>query len=217
MSQDDKIELGKTRTNRSGIFAALSGQAGVDVSGKGSSISAMVSAFVGRSARTGQPDTAATAAKLGVSQRTVQRWFKAEREGAQITPKADTLKKVQTLSRQAATTKAGRRDAMQQARRTGAQVSVSVTGRQGPQWGDYHYVRRRPQGSHVSLDPAEYEAMQDAYIDRGDAGLAQFLTDTWDMKYLDGWGFESIDDIIFEFSDRDLDEDGDLNDDQEYE
>ena len=104
--------------------------------------------------------------------------------------------KVVAKSRQAATTKAGRRKAMaavRQGPRARYGSKLSVTGQQGPLRSGTAYRRRRK----ITLDlaPAATEEMLAAYEDGGDKGYMAWLEGYASENYLDDWGFDSITDV----------------------
>ncbi len=137
--------------------------------------------------------TKEAARRLGVSQRTVQRWIKGQHN-----PSATVMKKLSTKARQAVTTKRGRAQAVRRAianqKPTANGVRVRVSGMQGPK----DYSRMRDIGQ--KLTPEEYEGLQHAYMEGGDRGALDFLenvlsdkyVENWNIDYLTGLGFDGV-------------------------
>lgn len=137
--------------------------------------------------------TKEAARRLGVSQRTVQRWIKGQHN-----PSATVMKKLSTKARQAVTTKRGRAQAVRRAianqKPTANGVRVRVSGMQGPK----DYSRMRDIGQ--KLTPEEYEGLQHAYMEGGDKGALDFLenvlsdkyVENWNIDYLTGLGFDGV-------------------------
>lgn len=137
--------------------------------------------------------TKEAARRLGVSQRTVQRWIKGDHN-----PSAFVMKKLTTKARQAVTTKRGRAQAVRRAianqKPTANGVRVTVSGMQGPK----DYPRMRDIGQ--KLTPEEYEGLQHAYMEGGDRGALDFLenvlsdkyVESWNIDYLTGLGFDGV-------------------------
>lgn len=139
-------------------------------------------------------DTKEAARRLGVSQRTVQRWIRGENK-----PKADNLKKLSTKNRQSVTTKAGRARTLRRAAQhhkalTGSKpVRVRVHGYQGIADSD-HGMRQR--NSQVKITAEEYSTlMQIAATDGEDAALGYLQALYSDGRYPDNWEFRSIDEF----------------------
>lgn len=190
-------------SNRANLFAALTGRHAedIDVSGQGVSVEQMLSSLVGTSSRTKKLDTAEAARVLGVSRRRVQDWLKSEREGRPVRIKSETMTKLRTRSRQAATTKRGRSRAIRglRSRPRNKPVKVQAYGDQGPrreaigrpgQKNDY----TRERWSTHELTPEQYDGLLKAYEDGGDEGMAAFLSEVWSAKY-DDWAFYSLTDF----------------------
>lgn len=171
---------------RQALFEALTGNAGANVTGTSNDVAGMLRTVYGTT-RHGQAtvDTREAARRLGVSQRTVQRWIKNENQ-----PSPDHLKALRTRSRQASTTKRGRARALKRALasapRPQAGVRVEVAGFQGPK--DYG----RDRLSRQKLNPEEYQELLDAYAAGGDQGALTYLQGIYDEKYVDNWQFGSI-------------------------
>jgi hypothetical protein len=139
-----------------------------------------------------KPDTRAAAERLGVSQRTVQRWI-ASAGHQRSKPKGDTLGQLAKMARQAASTKAGRARAAKQAFGGAAptDMRVSVRGRQGPVTSSESSIRP-DRWSHFDLDdPALASAFIDAWVERGEKGAFEYMSENSDILYAtDGWYFD---------------------------
>lgn len=182
---------------RGRIFTALTGNRAADVSGAGRDVRGMLLAIGGPSSKTQSGiDLTRAASALGVSRRTAERWVKAAATGAGQRPSPAHAKAMAGRARQAATTKAGRRAALGavRAQRTFARgARLAVTGRQGPRAAGRDYLRDRT--TMLDLDPADAEAMLNAYEQGGDKGFLAWATGHWGQEYLDGWGFETVEDV----------------------
>lgn len=185
---------------RTTLFAALTGRQ-ADVSGKpGGDVRGMLMAVGGASTRTKSGiDLTAAAGKLGVSRRTVERWVKTAQTGAGQRPSATHAKTLSSKARQAATTKAGRKAALagsaaRQAASRGARLSI--TGFQGPHAAGKDYMRLRT--TQVELDPADAEAMLNAWENGGEKGFMSWATNLWGNEYLPDWKFDAVDGIDVE-------------------
>lgn len=192
---DEDAGVPEDKDTRSTLFGSLTGRRGGDVSGSddGSLRDQLIAAY-GPGRRPDSVDTAAAAKGLGVSQRTVERWISGETRA----PRTDNATKLRTRSRQAATTKRGRRAAMRG--RKGDKYSrrggmLSVRGDQGTRGYSGWYFR--PRTTTLSLTPADVEAMRDAYAEGGDAGVNSWLRDYWEDNYLGEWQFGRIEDLGF--------------------
>ena len=201
----DNLEADEHR--RSSLFRGLTGRQGADVSGKAGTspdLRGMLLAAYGPGAR-GGVNTAAAAQDLGVSRRTVERWVAPEGRQRIAKPKADTLRKLSTKSRQSATTRQGRRAAIKSVRESKQGKSIAkygatvrIQGKQGVAGGGGFYIRKRSiqippdQGG---MSPDDVEALWSAYERGGDKELSAWLTEYASNRYVDGWTFESIDDI----------------------
>lgn len=184
---------GFTPKLRGTVFAALTGHEG-DVSGTGEDVRGMLLAAFGPGPR-GGANTRRAAQKLGVSQRTVQRWLAAE--GRQRSrPSPDHLKDLTKRARQVATTKRGRRTALAAARKDAMSrygAKVVVRGDQGPRRAGRDYTRFRR--TDLVLDPADVEAMRGAYEVGGDKEFVAWMEGHFDHNYVDGWSFSSIESL----------------------
>lgn len=202
-----KDELEADEHRRTSLFQGLTRRQGADVSGKAGTtpdLRGMLLAAYGPGAR-GGVNTAAAAKDLGVSRRTVERWVAPEGRQRIAKPKTDTLQKLTTKSRQSATTQQGRRAAIKSVRESkqGKSIAkygarVKIKGRQGVAGGGGFYIRDRSiqippdQGG---MSPSDVEAMWSAYERGGDKELSKWLSGYASDKYVDGWTFESIDNI----------------------
>lgn len=178
---------------RGKVFSALTGRRNADVSGssRGDLRGQLVAAFGSSKRDASKPDTAAAAKGLGVSQRTVQRWLAPSSKQHQK-PKAETLKKLTTRARQAATTKTGRARALAQtltAKGVPPAMRFTVAGNQGTE-PQYH----RPRTVNFDLDdPQHAQAFIDAYVDGGEQGALDYLAKNADEIYgVPGWSFGDV-------------------------
>ncbi|MEV6774413.1 terminal protein [Nocardia sp. NPDC051030] len=189
---------------RGALFRGLTGRKSADVSGTAGetpNLKAMLLAAYGPGKRGGEIDTRAAAKGLGVSQRTVERYVKGEIRN----PKPGTLTKLETASRRAATTKAGRARAIEAMRNSpeGKKLlkyggSITVTGRQGAEGGDGWYIRHcaRTMPTDLStIPPDQIDGLWSAYVDGGDKGASDYLHGLADEHYLNSWTYETISDI----------------------
>jgi hypothetical protein len=182
--------------SRSSFFQALTGRSGADVSGSSTGdVRGMLIAAFGSSRRdAAKPDTAAAAKSLGVSQRTVQRWL-ADPTRQHQRPRTETLGRLATKARQAATTKRGRQKAIKDtllSKGLPTGMRVSVTGQQGP---ERAYARFRTAAFDLD-DPSLSSGFVTAYVDGGDQGAIDWLRDNSDLTYnMDRWYFGDIDDV----------------------
>jgi transposase-like protein len=189
------------------LFAGLTGRKGAAVADP-SDIKGMLLALGGRSTRTKSGiDLTAAAKKLGVGRRTLERWVKAADEGRGQRPSAGNAKTLRAKARQVASTKAGRRASLKDARvakpySRGARVSVRAD--QGPRAKGRDYLRDRT--TVVDLDPAAVEAMLNAYEEGGEKGFMSWATTYWGADdgsgfpgYLEDWQFSDPSDISIEY------------------
>lgn len=186
-----------TTKRRTELFRALTGNTHADV-GSGKNVAGMLRTVYGTTRRGKLTvDTREAAKRLGVTQRTVQRWLKNTHA-----PKADHLKDLQTRSRQAVTTKRGRARAIRrattginaEARKKGA--NIMIAGNQGPAARvDPDYGRDRVTSR--NLTAVEYEELLNSYAEGGDTAALAYLEGVWDAKYLVGgdWNFNTIDSV----------------------
>ena len=176
------------------IFAGLTGR---DGNPTGSDLRSLVIAAFGTNKR-GGPDTRKAAQKLGVSQRTVQRWLAGENRKERAKPRKDNLSKLKVRARQASTTKRGRTEAIQQRKAMFANrssVKISVNGMQGPAIGGREYARPRQ----VTLDLTGDQAnmLFDAYSEGGENQFQGLLSQHFSDNYVDSWEFQSITGLKF--------------------
>jgi hypothetical protein len=177
------------------LFQGLTGRQGTPTGG---SVRDMIVAAFGTTKR-GGPNTRAAAEQLGVSQRSVQRWLAGENRQQRNKPRADHLSTLRTKARQSATTKKGRKAALDSSRsRFSNRKSARLTthGMQGPEGGGKGYARQRAVTIELSGD--DIDAMFDAYEQRGDAGVTEWLERHHSDHYVPGWTFENIDRIGLE-------------------
>ncbi|GAB4590026.1 terminal protein [Nocardia sp. IFM 10818] len=211
MADEIKSQLSPDPGRRSPMFEGLTGRSGSDVTGNASAtpdLRGMLRAAYGPGPRS-DVNTAAAAKGLGVSKRTVERWLAKPSAASKISkPKADTMAKLTKASRQSATTKAGRQRAMKTMRDSaeGKRLAkhggrIRVTGVQGVQGNTSYYVRYRSVAfppTQAGMSPDDIAALQDAYVQGGDKGASEWLTQYARENYTSGWSFESIDSIGFE-------------------
>jgi transposase InsO family protein len=158
----------------------------------------MLLAAFGRGVRGAAVNAKAAAAKLGVAVSTVRRWAAGTQQ-----PSAAHRDALQTASRQASTTKAGRQSATadfrssahgQKALTDG--TSLWISGNQGVGGADSdQYTRDRTVTQAIDVD--DVEAMLRAYEEEGDEGLHDWMRQVMGDKYVADWGFISIDDFGF--------------------
>lgn len=161
----------------------------------------MLLAVGGPSSRTRSGiDLTKAAQSIGVSRRTVERWIRAAETGTGQRPSPSHAQALARKARQAATTKAGRRAALAGSTLRQAVVArgarLSITGLQGPRAAGRDYLRRRT--TQLDLDPADAEAMMDAWEAGGDKGFMDWATQHWGNEYLDDWQFGGVDSIDVE-------------------
>jgi len=137
-------------------------------------------------------DTKLAAARLGVSQRTVQHWIKGDSK-----PRPETAKKLADRTRQTVTTKRGR---AQMAKRAKAELpgrtrKVSVNGVQGISSDPTDMTYNRNGKSHQDLTPEEQEMFIDAWANGGDQGALDYLTTVYQRpgEYHAEWRFHGVD------------------------
>lgn len=172
---------------RSTLFEALTGQRGVDVTGRGDLL-AQLRVIGGTSPRTRSGiDLTRAAARLGCSRRTVERWVHTATTGTGQRPSKDLGQKLARQARQTASTKAGRRAALR-APRGGigpAGKRITISGPQGPRRAGTDYLRDRD--TVLQLSPDEARAMLDAYEQGGDQGWLDWARQWTNDHYLDDW------------------------------
>lgn len=174
---------------RGRLFTALTGRAG-DVSGSTSGdLRAQLLAIGGPSRRTRSGiDLSRAAQRLGVSRRTAERWVQSAATGQGQKPSPASARAIAQRSRQAASTKAGRRTSLagSQTQRLASTrgMRLAITGSQGP--AGYARFRRTVQ----DLTPEETAAALQAWVDGGEQGFMDWTTDRW-SDYVEGWSFAS--------------------------
>jgi len=142
-----------------------------------------------------RPDLTAASQALGVSTRQLRRWVAGEVRR----PSATAVQQLQKAARQAASTRRGRSRAVRGARQTGGarrpprRNALRVSGVQGVISSNDDQYRDRT--TSVELSDQDFNDMQTAWIDRGNAGLVDWLHDHWDDNYQSGWHFIDIDEI----------------------
>lgn len=180
------------------VHRALMAGRGGDVAGRpDGDIRGMLLAAGGPSSKTRSGINLTRAAeKLNVSRRTVERWVKTADTGAGQRPSPANLKRLAKAARQAVSTKAGRaQGAAAVTRRHPRGTWISVTAFQGPDDSEGEHMRDRR--TTIELTPEDLQALRDAWTSQGEAGVKQWLTETFDDHYLPGWKFGDIDDIGF--------------------
>ena len=181
---------------RSALFQALTGRAGADVSGAPTAdLRGMLLAAFGPSPRDPtRPNTALAAQRLGITQRTVQRYLAAEGRERIGRPRPDILRRISTAARQAASTQRGRAAAVRDVRDSGLPrwgMSLTIRGLQGP---DPDYQRRRTVT--MNLDPDHAGAFIDAYVAHGENGALGYLADNAEHVYqIESWHFADVTDV----------------------
>lgn len=185
------------RRLRGRVFQALTGQAGADVSGAANGdLLGQLRAIGGSSARTRSGiDLTRAATRLGVSRRTVERWVTNATTGGGRRPSPTSARTIASRARSAATSRRGRRDAVQATRRQAAQrgARLAIRGRQGPTRAGKGYIRDRT--TIQDLTPDQAAALFDAYERGGEQGFLDWATNYWDANYLEDWGFETVDGV----------------------
>jgi hypothetical protein len=74
---------------------------------------------------------------------------------------------------------------------------LSITGlSKGPHAAGRDYMRNRT--TQLELDPAEAEAMMNAWENGGEKGFMAWATGHWGNEYLDDWKFDAVDGIDIE-------------------
>lgn len=188
-------------TQRRALFSAITGRSSAGTTGASNDVKGMLSNLYGAprtvkdkngSTRTiSAVDTREAARRLGVTQRTVQRWLSGQNK-----PTSVHMKKIQTRSRQAATTKRGRERAVKRAIRNAPPtraVKVTVTGFQGPHGAREPYGRNRNAVHNLSAE--EYQQFLQAYTEGGDSAAAKYLELTFQDYAAEGWTFKTIDNV----------------------
>lgn len=176
-------------------FGFLTGQRAASPTGAGGLRGLLTAAFGPSRRDPNRPDLTAASKTLGVSPRQLRRWV----AGDVRRPNPAAVAQLRKVARQAASTQRGRRRAMQGARQTGAarrparKNALRVSGVQGVTSSNEDQYRDR--STSVELSDQHYADMQNAWADRGNAGLVDWLHDHWDANYQTGWHFVDIDQI----------------------
>jgi hypothetical protein len=185
---------------RDALFGQLSGRPGADTSGTvpkevtPQNLTGMLMGAYGPSRRDpSRPDTAAAAAGLGVTQRTVQRWLSGQIQR----PAPATVQSLARAARQASGTKQGRTAAIaafraRQGQTPGKQqgMQLSFRGMMGPgddYWGD------RPRRANWQLNAQQQEDFLGAYEQGGENAALDWLADNSQEIYgVDPWSWGEI-------------------------
>jgi transcriptional regulator with XRE-family HTH domain len=137
-------------------------------------------------------DTKTAAARLGVTQRTVQRWVKGDSK-----PRPELLKKLTDRTRQSVTTKRGRAALVKKAKAglPGDRRTLIVHGVQGLSADPQDMSYNRNGNSHIHLSDDEQQGLLDAWGDGGDKGALSYLEGIYDQpgRYEPGWRFHGVD------------------------
>lgn len=177
---------------REQMFSFLTGRNGVGAA-SGDLDAQLISAFGASRRDTSRPDTAAAAKKLGVSQRSVQRWL----AGGGV--RGDHREKIQRTARQAMTTKRGRARALRDSAKAGGakrprgRTGIKLGGRQGVT-SDLE-VNYRARECTVGITDADVEAMQNIWVNHGEQGAAAFLQSHYDEHYAAGWHIQEVESL----------------------
>ena len=175
------------------LFNAFTGRQ-ADVSGDAEGdLRGMLMAVGGPSSRTKSGiDINKAAAALGVAGDTVRRWVRTAQTGTGQRPAPANAAALAKQSRQAATTKAGRRNARAGAAtpNTSRGVRIAINGFQGPLAMGREYITKRT--TTLDLSPADAEAMLTAWENGGEKGFLSWASGHWDQEYLNDWTFPNI-------------------------
>lgn len=187
----------KTRVNADGTHTYVEGKTFDEVASTPRSMLEFL--YEGKSAR--QPvDTKLAAQRLGVTQRTVQRWVRGDSK-----PRADMLRKLSTRTRQTVTTKRGR---AQLARRLRQNVPadrnriVKIHGTMGPTTDPNNRDYLRSGNASLELTPEQQASVMDAWAENGDEGAIDYLTGLYQTGYVPDWQFHGISGIEWKPSTR---------------
>lgn len=185
---------------RNTVFRAITGLKQADVSGSpDGDVKGMLLSVGGASARTKSGiDLSRAAQALGVSRRTVERWVRTADTGRGQRPSPEHAKSLAAKARQAASTKAGRRQLVKRLgmveKVTAQGVTVTIAGEQGPRNRDYMRART-VQRDVYGQDAAE---MVQAWQDGGEKGFMAWATEFWGNDYVPEWRFETIEAVDIE-------------------
>ncbi|WP_299040281.1 hypothetical protein [uncultured Pseudokineococcus sp.] len=158
----------------------------------------LMAAFGPSSRDPSRPDLRAASEALGVSVRQLQRWSRGETRAPRGAAAADLSRR----ARQAVSTRRGRQNAVRASVAAGTArpprfaSSVSLSGRQGVRSSNDEQYRDRTTSIDISSD--DLDDLRAAYIERGNAGAADWLHDTWHDNYQSNWHFQSVENLGWE-------------------
>lgn len=184
---------GRDTDLRATLFSSLTGQQGNVSGGDPDDVRGMLLAIGGPAKTKSGINLTSVAQQLGVTRRTVERWVTTAGERNRL--RGRNLEQVRTRSRQAATTKAGRRRSMAGARARGVGkfgARLSVRGAQGLNAAGKAY--RRSRRVTLDLSPDDVQAAMNAYEQGGDAGYMTWMEQHFSENYQPDWHFDSVDD-----------------------
>mgnify|MGYP001367898286 CR=1 FL=1 len=185
---------------RNTVFRAITGLKQADVSGSpDGDVKGMLLSVGGASSRTKSGiDLSRAAQALGVSRRTVERWVRTADTGRGQRPSAEHAKALAAKARQAASTKAGRRQLVKRLgmveKVTAQGVTVTIAGEQGPRNRDY----MRPRTVQRDVYGEDAAQMVQAWQDGGEKGFVAWATEFWGNDYVPEWRFETIEAVDIE-------------------
>lgn len=192
LPQQDPDSL-HSSTFREEIFRIVTGR-NARGAGRGDPRAEMIAAYGPSQRDPSRPDTREAAKRLGVSQRTVQRWLKAGRVSRGRAPD------VHRAARQAMTTKRGRQRALRAAQRAGAHASpgrpnqgLRITGTQGVRSSVVDNYRERD--ANVGFTDADLAELQQVWAEHGEAGASAFLHQHMDQHYAQEWHMATVDEL----------------------
>lgn len=186
MMDDDPLD---PITQRNAAFEFFTGQRYEDVTRSPRSMLQYL--YEGKTSR--HPiDTKTAAARLGVSQRTVQRWIKGDSK-----PRPEISKKLTDKTRRTVTTKRGRAQLAKKAKASlpGTRRTLMVHGLQGLSADRNDMTYNRHGISRIHLSDDEQRGLIDAWGEGGDNGALRFLEGVYDQpgRYEPGWRFHGVD------------------------
>ncbi len=136
-------------------------------------------------------DTAEAAKRLGVTQRTVQRWLKGTHK-----PSPKHWGEIREQSRRTDAHKAPRAKTVESHRHAFSRGGwLTFKGEAGPLRLGKGPSYSRDRSVEVALSPEHADMLLDAYRDRGVDGAVDALYVIYEERHLVGWGFESIDEL----------------------
>ena len=194
MADDDNL-LPDAIAQRNAVFRFFTGQ---DYSAVSSSPTNMLRyLYAGKTDR--HPiDTKTAAARLGVTQRTVQRWIKGDSH-----PRPELLKKLTDRTRQTVTTKRGRTQLAKRAKDAlpGDRRTLIVHGVQGLSSDPQDMGYNRNGNSYIHLTDDEQRGLLDAWGNGGDTGALSYLEGIYAQpgRYTDSgtWRFHGVDGMMW--------------------